>query len=351
MTPYLLSIVQSLRAQRFNIKCIVTIFPSTIENTSGIDIVSIKDFTSIKPAPEYVLVFDGWGSDFKLASHFIKSSAPIISLADQSKVNWMATHYDYYMSHMPDIYEVYSSLRDVESRRVFCGFLMARISGKLGDAVYADTPQYICEGFIPRPGSIVIDGGACDGATAPRFIERGCKVIGFEMDKKNFELAAALGKQLNFTVENLGLGSSNCEISYTHVEGNIGASHLNAQGNDIAKIVTLDSYAAEHNLPSIDFIKLDVEGAELDVLKGAAQSIKKWKPKLALSAYHKIEDPWELLRFVRSLRPDYEFAFRHYAYTRADVPFLINENTERLYASLGVECKIPSLQESVLFCR
>ena len=79
-------------------------------------------------------------------------------------------------------------------------------------------------------------------------------------------------------------------MNYTHVEGNIGASHLNAQGNETSRIVTLDYYVEEHDLPSIDFIKLDVEGAELDVLKGAAQSIRKWKPKLAISAYHKHED-------------------------------------------------------------
>ena len=64
---------------------------------------------------------------------------------------------------------------------------------------------------------------------------------------------------------------------------------MNSDGADVVQIMSIDSYVAEKKLPRVDFIKLDVEGAELDTLKGAATTIARFKPILALSAYHKWE--------------------------------------------------------------
>ena len=104
-------------------------------------------------------------------------------------------------------------------------------------------------------------------------------------------------------------------------------------------------------MPSVDFIKLDVEGAELDVLKGAANSIKKFKPILAVSAYHKHEDLWTLMPYIKSLNPNYKFAFRHYPNTHEDVPFLFDEITLKMFDAFGLDGKVPSLVEGVLMCR
>jgi len=56
----------------------------------------------------------------------------------------------------------------------------------------------------------------------------------------------------------------------------------------------------------VDFIKIDVEGFEANVLRGAKNIIRKWKPILAFSAYHKKEDIEELPKIVKSIRPDYK---------------------------------------------
>lgn len=353
VTPVALAMAASLRAQNFNISHIVSVFPPSIPNSSGLEIIAVNAFASIKPAPEYLFIGGGMdGTDFVFASQMIDIDRHrIISLAPPAQMQFIATAYDAYMQHLPEIYDFYSSLIDEESRKVFCDFMMARVSDCFGDAIFADTPQYICEGFTPEVGDILIDGGACDGYTAAMFAERGCKVYSFEMDRKNFEIASALAKEKNFIVENFGLGSSNRTENYVHVEGNMGASHIGADGNETAQIIALDSYVDEHQLPSVDFIKLDVEGAEFDVLKGAAQSIKKYKPKLAICAYHKHEDLWTLMPFIKSLRSDYEFAFRHYAYTHEEEPFIIDENKQRLFDFFGLDGRLPSTQESVLFCR
>ena len=117
------------------------------------------------------------------------------------------------------------------------------------------------------------------------------------------------------------------------------------------EFVKLDNYVREKNLPRVDFIKLDVEGSELDVLKGAAMSISYWKSRLAISAYHKLDDLWSLMNFIKSIRPDYEFAMRQYATDYASAPHVFNENLKPLFEQFGVDLSIPGFEECVLFAR
>ena len=65
----------------------------------------------------------------------------------------------------------------------------------------------------------------------------------------------------------------------------IGDNKLIANVSTAVQVTTIDAYAREKNLPSVDFIKMDVESAELDILKGAAMTIARFKPILAISAY------------------------------------------------------------------
>ena len=58
---------------------------------------------------------------------------------------------------------------------------------------------------------------------------------------------------------------------------------------------------------------MDIEGAELAALSGAAKVIGRYKPTLAISGYHKPEDLWELPNKIRSLNPDYVLSFGHHS--------------------------------------
>lgn len=62
----------------------------------------------------------------------------------------------------------------------------------------------------------------------------------------------------------------------------------------------------------VTFIKMDIEGAEYQSLLGASEMIKKYKPKLAVCLYHKLEDIIEIPYIILSMNPDYKLAIRHY---------------------------------------
>lgn len=63
----------------------------------------------------------------------------------------------------------------------------------------------------------------------------------------------------------------------------------------------------------ITYIKMDIEGSELKALEGARRTIQRWKPKLAISVYHKNEDIIELPLKILELVPEYKFYLRHYS--------------------------------------
>ena len=300
--------------------------------------------STIFPGPKYVFVYRV--EEFKIAKKFF-GDAKIIR---HSFIRGLSpdTVFEIFINHLDDLHEVYESLIDEDSKKAFRGYWLGCITNQNNLVCYATTPQYICPGFLPKAGDIVVDCGTFDGATALRFVNMGCKVYGFEMDKKNYERSFKLAEEKNFVVENLGLGSYKHEVNYEHFGA---ATHIRLQGSEMAQITTIDSYVGEKALPRVDFIKMDVEGAELDILKGAAITISRFKPILALSAYHKLDDFWTLTKFIKSIRPDYEFALRHYATTIEDISDFFPTNIVNLFNSLGLDIDSQSYEECVLFAR
>jgi hypothetical protein len=71
-------------------------------------------------------------------------------------------------------------------------------------------------------------------------------------------------------------------------------------------LTTIDKIVAELGLPRVDFIKMDVEGSEVNALQGAAETIRKWKPRMAISTEHDWDDQFEIPKTVRNLRPEYQ---------------------------------------------
>ena len=67
----------------------------------------------------------------------------------------------------------------------------------------------------------------------------------------------------------------------------------------------------------VDYIKMDVEGAERETLLGCRQTIAAWKPQLSVAAYHRTGDLWELPLLVKELCPEYRLYLRRHKYVPA----------------------------------
>jgi len=73
------------------------------------------------------------------------------------------------------------------------------------------------------------------------------------------------------------------------------------------KTVTLDNFVKKEKIERVDFIKIDTEGAEREIIKGAKETIKKFKPKMAIAAYHLPDDKKVIPKLVLSIRDDYKY--------------------------------------------
>ena len=116
-----------------------------------------------------------------------------------------------------------------------------------------------------------------------------------------------------------GLGESDSDLPFfeSGVFNMTGGSFLFSQGNrgGTLPIKKLDNYLGGSPLT---YLKADVEGFEIPLLRGAAESIRRYRPKLALSIYHRMTDLIDVPLFVQSLVPEYKMALRHHSLSQED---------------------------------
>lgn len=280
---------------------------------------------------------------YTLADYFINKGLQPIAVMDGSIA---AERRQYVFNHLDDYYETYEMLKDEDSRKTFLGDILAETTYCLDYTIFAPEAQYMLAGFTPGKGDITIDGGCYDGAVARDYSQMGADVYAFEMDGVNYPACSEAGKEYGFYVENKGLWCGRMTQKYAVSDT---SSRVSDCGNAIAEFVDIDSFAVEKRLPRVDCIKMDIEGAELEALKGAASVISRFKPKMAISAYHKPEDSWTLARYIRSLRPDYEFYWRHYPTLIAG--YWKDERYINIRRSLGLGGSVQAVWEKVLYCK
>ncbi|MBQ7454574.1 MAG: FkbM family methyltransferase [Selenomonadaceae bacterium] len=334
--------VKILRAQKLNVTNLIVLDNAPPTGNLDFAVVHMSNAAKIFPQPEYIFTADDIDTRFTL-KNFPASKVITLSRGNTEHI------YEMFMTHLPELQEVYESLIDEESRKTFCGYWLGNISCQLAKIVHSNEAHYLISGFIPKPGAVTIDCGVFDGGTATVFAEMGYKVYGFEIDKLNYEHSLKVAEEKNFVLENLGLGSYKHTARY-NLTGSSGSKLLTG-GAQSVEVTTIDAYAREHNLPSVDFIKMDVEGAELDILRGAKTSIARFKPILALSAYHKWDDFWTLMNFIKSIRSDYEFALRHSYETPEEEPANFSKPFIENLIQLGLEVDRRTFYECVLFAR
>ncbi|MBO9716440.1 MAG: FkbM family methyltransferase [Pseudoxanthomonas sp.] len=179
--------------------------------------------------------------------------------------------------------------------------------------------QYQTDGFRVRPGDVVIDAGGFVGDTAALFCAKtggDCQVHAFELLDENIALFA-YNNALNgiadrVQVNRLALSDRSGDevvIRQARLQGATSVAAGDGPGERIATI-TLDDYVAGHGLERVDLIKMDIEGSEIPALKGAMQTIRRFRPMLALCLYHKWDDVLTIPRFIAATGVEYRFNFK-----------------------------------------
>lgn len=214
----------------------------------------------------------------------------------------------------PDRYEwLHQRLADDESREILRKVVAFRATGDLrhmeGFSCVADR-QYFEPFLRLGAGTRFADGGGFDGQTVLDF-HRHCPDHGavhyFEPSAATMATAQrrlACVPDIEFIQQ--GLFDHEARLRFDSSAGP--ASRLCEEGGDEIAVTTLDSAVQT----PVDFLKLDVEGAECSALRGAARHIREDHPALAVCVYHRQSDFWEVPQIVLSIRDDYDVYLRHY---------------------------------------
>lgn len=188
--------------------------------------------------------------------------------------------------------------------------------------------QYFEFPALYRRGTAFIDGGCFDCKTSYRFA-KWCggsysSIIAFEPDPGNYAKCCENIQDnplANFQLINAGL--SDREGTTVFNAKNVGSSRIISAelsaAADLAKtntgdIISIRTAAIDDIIGdrTVGFIKMDIEGAEFDALRGAKNTILRDKPLLAISVYHLRGDLFAIMDYLHQLLPEYRFYLRHY---------------------------------------
>ena len=185
--------------------------------------------------------------------------------------------------------------------------------------------QYFClPQFSGDDREVFIDAGAYVGDSLERFIWSTAgafsRIHAFEPGDRQFTALQSRVLRLSrewalepdaIKLNRTGLAERTGFVSATTSSGQMQSLSLSPVGDaGSTSIDTLDNYLHGERAT---FIKADVEGMELALLKGAAQTISRWKPKLAICVYHYPLDLPDTIAYIRALVPNYRFALRHHS--------------------------------------
>ncbi|WP_153227062.1 FkbM family methyltransferase [Methylorubrum sp. Q1] len=165
----------------------------------------------------------------------------------------------------------------------------------------------------PEAGDYVVDAGACFGDTAIDFAEtvgHDGRVFSFdplERHHRIIEANIARNEITNIVLFPSGLGK-------TDQPGSLVSERVDPGFADLSSVPmrSLDSLVSEGTVERVDFIKMDIEGHEMEALRGAEAAIRKFRPKLAISVYHRPQDYIEIPDYIRTIDPSYRLFLENY---------------------------------------
>ena len=176
--------------------------------------------------------------------------------------------------------------------------------------IYGTAPHFV------REGDIVLDCGASDGDFSREALRAGAKlVVSIEISPPAIEcLRRNLAQQITehrSIVYPKGVWNTEGTLRLNVTDSNFAANSVvlrpdGSHGDVEAQLTTIDKIVSELGLPRVDFIKMDIEGAEVNALAGARATIAKYKPRLSIATEHKPDDEVTIPNAVNRIRGDYK---------------------------------------------
>ncbi len=205
---------------------------------------------------------------------------------------------------------------DDSSRREYLDHMKWRALGDqnaLGPPVKEES-YFLDSLYRIKDHEIFVDCGAYTGDTAEQVIRRNpafSRIVAIEADPENFErltkwvgtLEAPVASRISAL--NVAVGAKRGKLRF-QAGGGEGAK-LAADGNVVVDCIPIDELAPA---AAPTFIKMDIEGAELDALEGARRAIQAHLPILSICVYHKQNDLWRIPLFIHTLAEDYRLFLR-----------------------------------------
>jgi FkbM family methyltransferase len=214
-----------------------------------------------------------------------------------------------------EIQTLYDRLADDHSRRVLEAVIGFRrtLDPALLQPVVTEHDLYAPEKLFEfADDEVYVDGGSYDGDTIRSFIgrvqSRFADIYAFEPDPVTFEkLKANFRDEPRVHPIHAGLYSRRGSLRFRD-DASRGAIFA-ADGEIEMPVTTIDEVLGDKRLT---YIKMNIEGAEIDALQGGRKAVSKWHPRLALSIYHRADDLWRIPQLVLELNPDYQLYLRQH---------------------------------------
>ena len=162
-----------------------------------------------------------------------------------------------------------------------------------------------------RAGDIVLDAGGHLGESTLRALELGAaRVVTFEPNpdnaralRKNLALPIADGRVI---VIEKGVYDRVGMLTFDQGADSASGEFEEGSGNNALPITTINRVVADLQLARVDFIKMDIEGSEVPALRGSVETLRRFKPRVAVGTYHRSGDLAGVEQAVLSTRPDYQ---------------------------------------------
>jgi FkbM family methyltransferase len=167
-------------------------------------------------------------------------------------------------------------------------------------------PSYEPVAWIsPQPGHVFVDIGAHVGwysLRAARAVGSTGLVIALEPDPKNrhqLETNLSLNKVRNCKVVPLAAWSRPGRMPWRPGQESVWHKIDEQEGSEVIEAARVDDIVAKWNLERVDWIKMDIEGGEVEALKGAAATLCRFRPALFIEVHGTLEQLKELLNGFR----------------------------------------------------